>query len=149
MTEKETLSDGKVITRDEYGRFQSVELSSEVARSMAKSKHPNKLQNTNATTLLQEAGYTNESDAPEHLRLLAQIASSKRSGAVPALRDFRRLTRVEASEPAAADKRLVAELIGGSDEYIKVAGHMYSKLDGWQALDLVQLIKCQDAAQSG
>jgi hypothetical protein len=42
--------------------------------------------------LLLEAGYKNVNDAPEHLRVLAEIAASGRSGGVVALRDFLRLT---------------------------------------------------------
>ena len=114
---KQTLSDGKRIVRDEYGRFQSVELDSETARAMGKRAYKRQKENT-SSTLLAEAGYR-ETDAPEHLRLLSQIASSKRSGAVPALRDFRRLTQ-PASETAATANMREVEPMFGNYNFVKI-----------------------------
>ena len=82
---------GRKHTRDEQGRFTSTELSSEEAAEMARLRW-SKPRQESRETLLAEAGYENEEDAPEHLRVLADIATSGRSGAVAAMRDFLRLT---------------------------------------------------------
>jgi hypothetical protein len=149
MSKVEHLSDGKRITRDEFGRFEKVELDSSTARAMAKARAPNVSRDTTSTTLLEEAGYSDLAQAPEHLRLLAQIASSRRSGAVPALRDFRKLT-ASASEPAAvADNRREVELVGGSDSFITVNGVMYSKLSPRGVSELVRMIKDEDLLAGG
>ncbi|GAG93705.1 unnamed protein product [marine sediment metagenome] len=116
MTEKETLSDGKRITRDEFGRFQTVELSSEAASKMARSKLPNKARDTTSEQLLREAGFAPGTE-PEHLKILAQIASSRRSGAVPALRDFRKLTVLASTEPGGLAAPRPGELCGLCGRY--------------------------------
>jgi hypothetical protein len=132
MTEKETLSDGKVVTRNDSGQFTSVQLTSEQARVMAKGGTSNKAINTTSTTLLEEAGYSDPEQAPEHLRLLSEIAASKRSSAVSALRDFRKLTQPERSEPAPqANLREVEPFLTDNYDYITVGDFgLYVRVPG-------------------
>jgi len=73
-----------------------VNLSSAEAAAMGSKAHKTA---TIKGTLLEEAGYSSPEDAPEHLRVLAEIAASKRSGAVPAMRDFLRLTARYVEDP--------------------------------------------------
>ena len=149
MTKIETLGDGKKVIRDEYGRFVKVELDSETAAAMGRRAYQRKKETT-ASTLLEEAGYANESDAPEHLKILAQIASSKRSGAVAAMRDFLRLTQnwEPTSELAAADNVREVELIGGSDFLVKFDGVLYRKV-GQEAAELARMIRDVDVIEEG
>ena len=87
----EEVYNGKRITRNEKGQFVKVELDREKAQEMqVKSTLAQK--NAGSEQLLQEAGYE-PGTAPEHLKVLAQIAASKRSGSVGALRDFRSITQ--------------------------------------------------------
>ena len=84
--------EGRTIVRDTDGKIRSTRISPETASEMGK-KRWSKPRAETSGTLLQEAGFENPEDAPEHLRVLADIASSGRSGAVAALRDILRLTR--------------------------------------------------------
>lgn len=79
--------------RDERGRFVKggKKLSSEEARDMQK-KRWSKAKEDSTESLLADAGYTDEHQPPEHLKVLAEIAASKGSGSVPAMRDFLKLT---------------------------------------------------------
>ena len=96
------MNDGRIVKRDpSTGRILKTELTPEQASEMGKRRWEKGRQSTR-TTLLEEAGYPNSDDAPEHLTLLAEIASSGRSGAVAALRDFLRLTRPISGNPGEA-----------------------------------------------
>ena len=72
MSETENIGTGRKITRDEFGRFKSVELSSVVASEMGKARW---LGETSAERLLAEQGY-NQTDnrAPEYIVVMAQQA---------------------------------------------------------------------------
>lgn len=117
---EEELRPGLEVERGEDGQFKRVRLSPERAAAMGRmNRQP--LHAETSGDLLTEAGYTDPSDAPEHLRLLAEIASSKRSGAVPALRDFRRLVGVETGEASGAPFRVV------SPYTLEFEGHYYHR----------------------
>ena len=72
MNDTEHICTGRKITRDEFGRFKSVELSSEVASKMGKARWSGE---TSAERLLAEQGY-NQTDnrAPEYIVVMAQQA---------------------------------------------------------------------------
>ena len=144
MTEVENL-DGRRIVRNELGQFVKVELDPETARAM--SERATEIRRTDGSKqLLQEAGYKPGTE-PEHLRLLAQIASSKRTGSVAALRDFRKITQPEQQSKTIANtgKRKV-ELVGGFDFLIKVDGKLYRKV-GPEAAEIARMIKDPDAVE--
>ena len=69
-------------------------LSSEEASEMGKKRWDKPIKESR-DTLLQEAGYSNPEEAPEHLKVLAEMAVSQKSGSVAALRDFRKLNRID------------------------------------------------------
>ena len=95
------MSKGRSVVRDpETGKFVSASLDSETAREMGKRSHAKNRSET-AGALLAEAGFDEDNQAPEHLKVLARLATDGRSGAVAALRDFRRLTSISADEPGA------------------------------------------------
>lgn len=86
------MSEGRSTIRDPAtGRFVKASLEPETAAEMGRISHGKK-RGTKANKLLQEAGYTDDNPAPEHLQVLAEYAVGGKSGAVAALRDFRRLT---------------------------------------------------------
>ena len=91
----------RIVERDENGKIRKTKLTSEEAAEMGRVRWAGPRKETQET-LLQEAGYDDPKDAPEHLRVLASIASSQRSGAVAAMRDFLRLTRPASDEAGAA-----------------------------------------------
>ena len=78
------------VERDEKGRFTTVHLSSEEAQRIGKLSYESK-KGTSRDALLTEAGYDPD-DAPEHLRLLAQMAAGRSGGAVSAMSAFIKLT---------------------------------------------------------
>lgn len=82
------------IERDSFGRITSNEIGTERAREMAKARWEKadgrKIES--AGTLLEQAGYGTPEEAPEHLRLLARLASSEKAGSVAALSAFLKLT---------------------------------------------------------
>ena len=71
MNDTEHIGTGRKITRDEFGRFKSVELSSEVASEMGKARW---LGETSAERLLAEQGYNQTDQAPEYIVVMAQQA---------------------------------------------------------------------------
>ena len=72
MSETENIGTGRKITRDEFGRFKSVELSSEVASKMGKARWSGE---TSAERLLAEQGYNQtDNQAPEYIVVMAQQA---------------------------------------------------------------------------
>jgi len=79
-----------ILERDDQGRIVRKELSSEEASELGRLKH-SKPRAASRDMLLQQAGYTAE-NAPEHLKVLAELASQQRSGSVPALNAFLKLT---------------------------------------------------------
>ena len=82
----------------ETGKIVSATLDSETAAEMGRNSH--KKRNSEAGNRLLEAeGFDADNPAPEHLAVLAEYAVGGKSGAVSALRDFRKLTgsREEAS----------------------------------------------------
>jgi len=144
MTDKlESMGEGRKIVRGVDGRIERMVLTSEAASSMAKSRFAKGRDNTTTSSqLLAEAGFNNTNQAPEHLRLLSELASSGRSGAVPALRDFRRLTRVEASEPGGLARPQPGEqcpLCGQWNNW---------GLDGRGISELVRMIRDVDAVEA-
>ena len=84
------MSDERSVERDEKGRFITAHLSSDEAKRIGKLSYESK-KGASRDTLLQEAGYKPE-DAPEHLRLLAQMAAGRSGGAVSAMSAFIKLT---------------------------------------------------------
>jgi hypothetical protein len=91
------MTEGDRITkRDEFGRILpgGKELSSDRARELVKKRWEKPIQQS-LSTLLLEAGYSDPEEAPEHIKVLAEIAVSQRSGSVAALRDFRKLARLD------------------------------------------------------
>ena len=81
---------GRRVLRAADGTFEKVELDSKTAAEMGRKSHKRSTDTSDA--LLIEAGYDPPSEAPEHLQVLAQYAASQKSGAVSALRDFRKIT---------------------------------------------------------
>ena len=72
MSETENIGTGRKITRDEFGRFKSVELSSEVASKMGMARWSGE---SSAERLLQEQGYNNtDNKAPEYIVVMANQA---------------------------------------------------------------------------
>jgi len=110
---------GRTIKRDVDGKITSASLSPETASEMGKVRWAKPRAETKET-LLQEAGYERPEDAPEHLRVLADIASSKRSGAVAALRDFMRLTRRIEPEMAPEEPDIRLEMSDEAVKYIRL-----------------------------
>ena len=84
------MSDERSVERDEKGRFITAHLSSDEAKRIGKLSYESK-KGASRDTLLQEAGYDPD-DAPEHLRLLAQMAAGRSGGAVSAMSAFIKLT---------------------------------------------------------
>ncbi len=93
----------KITERDEQGRIVKKELSSKSASEIASRSHQ-KRNSEAGNRLLASEGFNADNPAPEHLAVLAEYAVGGKSGAVGALRDFRRLTGSAAGEdmPAAA-----------------------------------------------
>lgn len=85
------MSGNTITRRDEQGRIVEKELDKETASAMGKRRWAKGREGT-ASTLLQEAGYDGDNTAPEHLKVLAEIAASKAAGSVAAMRDFLKLT---------------------------------------------------------
>ena len=83
-----------IIERDEQGRIVKKVLSSEKAAEMGRRSHAKRGSET-ANKILAEAGFDADNKAPEHLQVLADYAVSGKSGAVVALRDFRKLTSID------------------------------------------------------
>jgi hypothetical protein len=98
----EEVVPGLSARRDEAGRFKETRLSSERAREMklASGKTAREAKELNAAAILADAGVDWDS-APEHLRVLARIASGQSSGAVSALKDLRRLLGLDSPGEAA------------------------------------------------
>lgn len=71
------------------GKIISSQLAPEEAKQLAEIAHENRI---SGRRLLEEAGYPDFKSAPEHLRLLANIASSHRAGNIAALNAFLKLT---------------------------------------------------------
>ena len=72
MNDTEHIGTGRKITRDEFGRFKSVELSLEVASKMGKARWSGE---TSAERLLAEQGYNQtDNQAPEYIVVMAQQA---------------------------------------------------------------------------
>ena len=140
----EEVYNGKRITRNEKGQFVKVELDREKAQEMqVKSTLAQK--NAGSEQLLQEAGYE-PGTAPEHLKVLAQIAASKRSGSVGALRDFRAITQgVQQEQSKARGKHKIVK-VGGSDWLVKLDGVLYRRV-GAEAAELARMIKDPDAIE--
>ena len=69
-------------------------LSSESARELGQRRHQKPIDESR-DTLLKESGYSNPKEAPEHLKVLAELAVTQKSGSVAALRDFRKLNRID------------------------------------------------------
>jgi hypothetical protein len=83
------------ITRDpETGRIVGKKLNSEKAAAMGRRSHAKRSSET-ANRILAEAGFDADNPPPEHLAVLAEYAVFGKSGAVAALRDFRRLVSPE------------------------------------------------------
>lgn len=80
----------RTLNRDENGRFKDVILSADEAKKMAEQRWSNE-RHSSFSRLLESAGLTVET-CPEHLRVLAQIAVSKKTAAVSALKAFLVLT---------------------------------------------------------
>jgi len=93
----EELPDGKKVTRGIDGKFQKVELDSETAAAMSRARWDKEKGGT-IDSLLLEAGFDPPKSAPEHIRILAKYATSGRSGAVSAMRDFLRLTKQDSPD---------------------------------------------------
>jgi hypothetical protein len=91
----EQAGDGRQIKRDVDGQIIDTRLSSDAARQMqaGRSKNRNRQHQEDISELLAEAGYANPEDAPAHLKQLASMAASGRSGSVSALVAFIRHTR--------------------------------------------------------
>jgi hypothetical protein len=115
MDDQEEHYRGRTIVRNTEGKIVSAALSPKTASEMGKIRWAKPRAETKES-LLQEAGYENPEDAPEHLRVLADIASSKRSGAVAALRDFLRLTHREPKYEEQAEPPAKLDM---SDEAVK------------------------------
>lgn len=77
--------------RNPDGTIKKSQISSEEARDM-QSKRWSKAKEDSADSLLKEAGYSDDNPAPEHLKVLAEMAASQKASAVAAMRDFVRLT---------------------------------------------------------
>jgi hypothetical protein len=94
--EWEDAGDGRQVKRDIDGRIIETRLSSETARAMGagNSRNRNRKHQQDISDLLVEAGYPNPDEAPTHLKTLAAMAVSGRSGSVSALVQFIRHTRV-------------------------------------------------------
>lgn len=92
-----------ITKRNPDGTIAKKELSSEEASAMGKRRWE-KGKEDSAESLLAEAGYTDEHPAPEHLKVLAEIAASKSAGAVAAMRDFLKLTARVIEEPGKPGK---------------------------------------------
>ena len=137
----EELSDGKRITRNEKGQFEKVELDRELARAMqVKSVEAQKT--SGSKQLLREAGYELGTE-PEHLKVLAEIAASKRSGSVAALRDFRSITQGAKQVQSKASEKHKIQQVGGSNWLVKLDGVLYRRI-GAEAAELARMIKDQD-----
>ncbi|MHC4413538.1 MAG: hypothetical protein ACYSW6_11325 [Planctomycetota bacterium] len=81
-----------ILERDpETGQITKAELSTAEAKRRGAMSHDKKV-NGKAGKLLLEAGYDEDNQAPFHLAVIAEYAVSGKSGAVSAMRDFRRLT---------------------------------------------------------
>ena len=139
MSDLEDIGIGRRVKRGPDGTFEKVVLDPEVAREMGKKSHSKRRSET-SDTLLEEAGY-DPNKAPEHLRLLAEIAGSQRSGSVAALKDFRRLTRED--EPAAPNK---IELQIG--ELCAACGLRYYPLSRVSQEDLIRLAEALEGYKS-
>jgi hypothetical protein len=96
--ETEELGEGREIVRNPDGTFAKTKLSSETAKKMGERAHSQKKKNK-SDTLLEQAGFENPSKAPEHLKVLAEMAVSKRSGSVQAMNAFLKLTLQDEPEP--------------------------------------------------
>jgi len=94
------MADNRIQKRDSSGKIRETKLTHEQASEMGKARWSKPHKETQET-LLQEAGYDDPQDAPEHLRVLASIAASERTGSVAALRDFLRLTRPSSDDAGA------------------------------------------------
>lgn len=77
--------------RDSKGRFTKKTLDSDTAKDM-QARRWVKPREDAAKLLLAEAGYSEDNPAPEYLRILVDIAVSKKASAVPAMREVLRLT---------------------------------------------------------
>ena len=105
---EEESYEGRTIERDASGKFVKASLDPETARAMSAQAQIKKKSKT-IGNLLEEAGYTDENEAPKHLKILAEIAASKKSGAVSALRDFRRLVNPGEGDPKGPNRPKAGE----------------------------------------
>ena len=86
------MPDHKDDERDpETGQYIKKILSSEQARAMQKRRYEKPIEDT-AESLLSEAGYSLDNPAPEHIKVLVDIAVSKKGNSVAAMREVLRLT---------------------------------------------------------
>jgi hypothetical protein len=104
---------------------------------MAQARAPAKARDTTSSQLLAEAGFNDTNQAPEHLRLLSELASSGRSGAVAALRDFRKLTQPERIEPTLENMQVVEPFLPNNWDYVTIADFgLYCRVPGKELADL-------------
>ena len=84
------MSDGDV--RDpNTGRYVKKPLTSEKAREMQKARYEKPVKET-AASILAEAGYSDGNPAPASVKLMVDIAVSKRGNSVAAMREVLRMT---------------------------------------------------------
>lgn len=91
----EEMAPGRKVKRDVDGKIVAHKLDPETAREMSQGRTRNKATRHQADVdqLLIEAGYDPPESAPQHLKNLAQMATSGRSGAVSAITRFIAETR--------------------------------------------------------
>jgi hypothetical protein len=130
----EQTGDGRQVRRDTDGRIIDSRLDPETARAMqaGRGKNRNKQHQEDINQLLVEAGYTNPDDAPAHLRQLASMAASGRSGSVSALVAFIRHTR--AGDVVEADVPELGSICPKCRQYV-------GELDGETLLKLLAMLE--------
>lgn len=128
---------GRQLKRSTDGRISGSHITPAVARQMGAGRTRNKTakHESDINQLLKEAGYPDPAQAPAHLRHLAEMATSGKSGSVSAITRFVALTRQD--KPA-------DEVQLGIGDLCPVCGQYNMDLDGellLQLLDLLQQLK--------
>ena len=85
------MSDVNTVRDPVTGQFIKKHLSSEEARAMQKRRYEKPREDT-AESILVEAGYNDENQAPASVKLMVDIAVSKKGNSVAAMREVLRMT---------------------------------------------------------
>jgi len=138
MSETENIGTGRKITRDEFGRFKSVELSSEVASKMGKARWSGE---SSAERLLAEQGYDRDNPPLEYIRIMASQALKFPA----AMSHWRRVHAL--SDQTSEDAGLEKPQLG---EQCQLCGQISLRgYDGHGLGELVMMIRAADVIEEG